>query len=1365
MNMVRGACIAVAVAAALGAHAADSEGFGAKQTITFSGYDGTTALENFPALIKLPTMNFRRLDYKDLVVTDADGNVLPHEVDSAMDGKVLVWVRVPSLSGTTTSVTAWFGKEEAPETDFTAADVWTNAYAAVWHMNTDAVDSTGHGLAQTVCEADKQSAVQSNGLLGRGFKLSGEDKSVVWLATPKLTFIDPCITNPNKITVSGWVKPANAVPGSAGRIFCWKNNTQNGGFDTFQNTNGKFYMRGADKNKSWTTAARIPWTASSWSHLVARFNETTFAAFCNGAEMVADSSIQTSTVNIGNGDNTKNLGFGNMGGSYEIKYPLKNAELDELRIYNGVASADWIKAEYQTVAGSSFATYGAIIPLSDGDRDGTWTSGDASAIWSAPANWANGTVASGYSSTVTFSSPSGTTEQSIDLAGAQVAVGSVVQNDAVDRSLADGTLAFREAADFDIANSAGCLALADDYSAFGLVKKGSGTLAFDQAFNIGGDATVSGGTLALNGGAATEGYASRETSFMPTSLMRLTHVGIPISSTPTARAYVRENGSLIAEMRFTPETPGFVRGGFRYLRLPECIFLSAGRTYTSTIYETGASGEAPGGNILVAAADKMATVDGELFVAGTAGASVSSAVVKVNELNVAGGFSAADASPAEIDATIVFPSTFSGSTTGPVGLIKRGAGTLSLSGENLFEDGITCRDGMVEAATGSTLSPSAPLVFGDRTGSNKCGGFTVLADNAVVSNAISITCMTTTGLSNQGIYAQPGQTLTVRDTTVSDIDKKGPGSGSRVAGQFAVHAHADPDGAATRLIFRDSTVEYLDFTARIDGIADQLQARPSNEVVIDSVEAPNKIRKFVVQNSVPNSLGGTVTFAGATPLVADWFDFVGNGVRVVQSPGSSLKVATDLRFNFFGQAITKTGVDWTIGNGATLMVNGFPTFVANDAVPTPSTLHFDGGTLKMGKSANDEVRLFNIDQQYELGVDVSANGGTIDLVPDDGGAANAVTIDRAIGGAGAMTIKGDASLPAVSLEADVTAAGGLVADAIALDVTSGVRRISALVSEGGASVGVADGATLALSLGSESGSFSGKIDVAPGGTVRLAAGEIADISLVSDGGFEVATVLSGGQGDLDKRSDRDGTWLSTYLRAWTFGSDNDASGICVNGSFFSNNSQINDNGEANYYAAFLRKTSSVGPGLISRTVSTTVDNSIVKVEFQFAARWFPDSQWGRPNGWAARVGVLLDGVQVYATDTIHSSQTNIKEWHTCTIEISVASAGAHTLAFTALDPDGAYEGDADGSEALLDNVKVGVVAPIGGDRARQFGLLSLDLAGGATLDLDTTISKVQIASLTYDGQKISGKVSAATCPFVTGKGSLSLGNGLILIIR
>ena len=115
MNMVRGACIAVAVAAALGAHAADPEGFGAKQTITFSGYDGTAALENFPALIRLSSVYFRQADGSDVVVTDADGNILPHEVDSVMDGKVLVWVRVPSLSGTATSVTAWFGKDDVTQ--------------------------------------------------------------------------------------------------------------------------------------------------------------------------------------------------------------------------------------------------------------------------------------------------------------------------------------------------------------------------------------------------------------------------------------------------------------------------------------------------------------------------------------------------------------------------------------------------------------------------------------------------------------------------------------------------------------------------------------------------------------------------------------------------------------------------------------------------------------------------------------------------------------------------------------------------------------------------------------------------------------------------------------------------------------------------------------------------------------------------------------------------------------------------------------------------------------------------------------------------------------------------------------------------
>ena len=309
----------------------------------------------------------------------------------------------------------------------------------------------------------------------------------------------------------------------------------------------------------------------------------------------------------------------------------------------------------------------------------------------------------------------------------------------------------------------------------------------------------------------------------------------------------------------------------------------------------------------------------------------------------------------------------------------------------------------------------------------------------------------------------------------------------------------------------------------------------------------------------------------------------------------------------------------------------------------------------------------------------------------------------------------------------------------------------------------ADGATLALALDNANGSFAGKVDVASGGTVRLAAGEIVDISLVSDGGFEVATVLSGGRGDCDKRSVRNADWLSEKLPGWTFGSDNNGSGVCVNGSYFSNNSQINENGVNNNYAAFLRKSGSVGPGLIAHTIETATDGLVVVVEFQYAARWYSDSGYGQSDGWTARVGVLFDGVQVYATETIHSTQENFKEWHTCTVEIPVAARGEHTLAFTAIDPDGEYAGE--DPEALLDNVKVGVVAPIGGDRARQFGLLSLDIADGATLDLDTTISKVQIASLTYNGQKISGKVSAATCPFVTGKGSLSLGNGLILIIR
>ena len=1294
MNIVRGACIAVVLAAALGAHADLPTGYGAHQTITFSGYSGTTSLTNFPALLRLPTSSFKRSDCRDLAVTDTAGNRLPYEIDGIAGSLLLVWVRIPELTNAT-SVTAWFGRSTIEEQGFAVPDVWTNAYAAVWHLNEDALDSTGHGLGQTHYKKDQSeyppTVIEPGaGAIGRALKLGVNNEYVLWFDTPKSTFIDTCITDPNKITVSGWVKPANAVPGSAGRIFCWKNNTQYGGFDTFQNTNGKFYMRGADKTKSWTTAASIPWTVSSWSHLVARFDETTFAAFCNGSEMAADSNSKTTTVNIGNGDNTKNLGFGNMGGNDELKYPLKNAELDELRIYNGVASDDWVKAEYETVKKEGFAVYGDVVSDEDADNaDGTWISGAASANWSDAANWQDGIVASGYNSTASFESPAGTVSQAVFLA-ADVGIGAVVQSDAVDRTVSGGSFSFHGEADITV-GAGGRLALAKEFSASALAKKGAGELALLGGVNVSYGAAVSNGVLALSAQSPSIG------------------------------------GKIVLEEGAT-------------LRMD---------TDASTLTAGGLSG--------------------------------------------AGTIAAANGVHAVADISVDGEQTFSGATIGNIGIIKRGDGKLVLEGQNLCAGELVCRSGEVALAAAASLDPAAKIVFCDPTGANACGRLAVAGDAPVLTNVFVVERATTTGLTEQGVYATGTQTLTIRDTTVVER----PDSAGSVSGQFAVHAHANADGSGPTVSFTSNAVDYVDFALRVDGVPNQNETRPANAVVIDGLVASSdkgKIRKLTIQNAT-DSLGGTVRFIGGT-LRTDWLDITGSQTKVVQDPGTSIRVDSSFRFSSsapLAEPIYSCDVDWTVGQGASLVAPGFP--LVHNKPTTNSFIRLDGATLKLSKGAGESLQeLFTAGGG--LAVVVSERGGILDIRPANGDDARSVKASSPISGPGGMTFIGSGNRPTVKLCAKSTYEGGTVADnvtlwlqetikdgsdvvltngaaivvetrqslgALALDggivrVNGGENRLRVARMESASTVTKVGDGTLELAAESLGSAFSGTVSV-DGGTLAISGMDVP-LSQVEDGGFEptVDTLTTTDKNYQDKRSERHADWLQRNLASWTFAADGNGSGIANNGSYFAYG--IEQDGHRlpqiaeGTTCAFLRKTSAAGPGIVSRTVATKCGDAVVKVRFLSSARWY-DGNGGSVSGFYGRIGVLWDGEQVFDTGTMHSSKATFDAWQTNTVEIAVANAGTHTLTFEALVPD---SGDC---EALMDDVQVEICYAA----SEPFTDVSLALAEGAKLDVNN-LHPLRIKRITYGGQKIVGTISADTYPeFVTGTGKAKTSDGLVFMFR
>ena len=73
--------------------------------LTFSGYEGTETLRDFPALIKIPD-GLTGFDYKDstvdgsdLVFFGADGKPLAHEIDTwDPEGVSYDWVSVPEVT-------------------------------------------------------------------------------------------------------------------------------------------------------------------------------------------------------------------------------------------------------------------------------------------------------------------------------------------------------------------------------------------------------------------------------------------------------------------------------------------------------------------------------------------------------------------------------------------------------------------------------------------------------------------------------------------------------------------------------------------------------------------------------------------------------------------------------------------------------------------------------------------------------------------------------------------------------------------------------------------------------------------------------------------------------------------------------------------------------------------------------------------------------------------------------------------------------------------------------------------------------------------------------------------------------------------
>lgn len=349
--------------------------------LTFSGYEGTTTLTNFQALVKLNNgiYGFHYADYgardgSDLWFTDSDGNVIPHEIDTwnGNGGASYVWVRVPELKDSSTYIVMHWGAART-YAQISKLNVWKNyndgkgGFAGVWHMNAnlaDEPDAAGNGLVAMRVGADTNTMKTAGGVIGNG----RINQTVGYNSTAgnglKVSGYGSYITDVARFTLSGWFR------GTAGR-----------GADNWTQmfSSDKWNARGGERGQ-YKIIADISVGGSSisspapdslpedegfvdtWCYLAVVFDGTSCRLYANGKSL---GSWPDTTAVSGFAD------FFKIGNVYSNNARGWYGKYDEVRMYDGAQSEDRVKADYATMnAPLSFLTSDAteVMPAY-----ATWT--------------------------------------------------------------------------------------------------------------------------------------------------------------------------------------------------------------------------------------------------------------------------------------------------------------------------------------------------------------------------------------------------------------------------------------------------------------------------------------------------------------------------------------------------------------------------------------------------------------------------------------------------------------------------------------------------------------------------------------------------------------------------------------------------------------------------------------------------------------------------------------------------------------------------------------------------------------------------------------------------------------------------------
>jgi len=365
--------------------------------IGFPGYGRDEALTDFPALVVLGA-NVSGFSYADcaspsggdLRFTDAAGGVLlDHEVEAwDTNGSSYVWVKLPRLVGTDTSVRVFWGNPDDSQ-PIAAADraVWANGFVGVWHLHADEEDA-----APGAHDGVRNGTLDAVGQIAGGESFDGTNDYVSFGDIEELD-------TPRRLTAAVWFRRRADMATASNHgvnnvLFAQSSSANNDNFEVgTAGGNVEIYIDAGSSSEDGTRAHAAGIRNDVWYHLALTYDEN----LANETRLYLDGLLlrewgEWQGVFDSSAASPFSIGIARAGSS---DWGDLNGVLDEARVSSVARSSNWVWACWMNQGSNhlDFVTYGEAQAITSGattngtpfawlDGHGLVTNGYDPADWS-----------------------------------------------------------------------------------------------------------------------------------------------------------------------------------------------------------------------------------------------------------------------------------------------------------------------------------------------------------------------------------------------------------------------------------------------------------------------------------------------------------------------------------------------------------------------------------------------------------------------------------------------------------------------------------------------------------------------------------------------------------------------------------------------------------------------------------------------------------------------------------------------------------------------------------------------------------------------------------------------------------------------